>query len=383
MIGWSSKPLEQCLDRFKVPAKVPKKKFAERGAFPIVSQEAEFINGYWENLDDVCKLDSPVVVYGDHTQVTKFVDFDFVVGADGVKVLKPKEFLDPKYLFYFVLGHPADSLGYARHFRHMKSKLVPIPPLAEQQRIVAILDEAFEGIDKAIVNAEQNVANAQELFESYINALFHQNEVAWANRKLDHVCSFENGDRGKNYPGRKAFVPSGVPFINAGHLEDGTIHVDSMNYIPQEHFDLLSNGKVRNGDILFCLRGSLGKYGRVENIEQGAIASSLVIVRSGNEILADYLSAYFGSLLCRTMIGKYESGAAQPNLSARDLKQFDIPVPPMEVQKSQIKELSATRSETQRLKFLYQHKLEALAELRQSILRKAFSGELTAREVAA
>ena len=157
--------------------------------------------------------------------------------------------------------------------------------------------------------------------------------MSWPLVELDKVCLFENGDRGKNYPSKDAFVESGVPFINAGHLTEDGIDLASMNYITEQRFDLLSNGKVRPGDILFCLRGSLGKFSIVNGISQGAIASSLVIMRPNEKIDLSFLAHYLGSPLCRQQINKFENGAAQPNLSARDLKSFTIPLPPLAEQK--------------------------------------------------
>ena len=157
--------------------------------------------------------------------------------------------------------------------------------------------------------------------------------VGWAKTTLGELCKFENGDRGKNYPGRKAFVPSGIPFINAGHLGDGEIDWQGMDFIPRNRFDLLGNGKVQKRDLLFCLRGSLGKFGVVDQDVEGAIASSLVIVRPGAYLDCDFLAAYFRSTLCTEMISKYANGAAQPNLSAKSLKEFEIPLPPLPEQK--------------------------------------------------
>ena len=154
-------------------------------------------------------------------------------------------------------------------------------------------------------------------------------KAGWEQVVLGNVCSFENGDRGKNYPGRKAFVPTGVPFINAGHLTDGRLDLDNLNFIPRERFDLLGSGKVHEGDLLFCLRGSLGKFAVVEGLQEGAIASSLVIVRAGSKVNRYFLSAYFSSRLCAQMIEKYSNGAAQPNLSAKSLRAFEIPLPPL------------------------------------------------------
>ncbi|MEI7685477.1 MAG: restriction endonuclease subunit S [Planctomycetota bacterium] len=155
----------------------------------------------------------------------------------------------------------------------------------------------------------------------------------WQTKSLGDICAFENGDRGENYPSRSIQTTEGVPFINAGHLTDDGIGISSLNYIPRERFDLLGNGKIRSGDILFCLRGSLGKFASVGGLSEGAIASSLVIVRPGDTVLNDFILAYFESHLCAEMISQYKNGAAQPNLSAGSLRKFVVPVPPLPEQR--------------------------------------------------
>lgn len=166
-------------------------------------------------------------------------------------------------------------------------------------------------------------------------------KAGWKARPLGEVCIFENGDRGKNYPGRKAFVPTGVPFINAGHIADGEIDWDGMNYIPEEHFERISRGKISQGDLLFCLRGSLGKFGHVAQPMKGAIASSLVIIRCKLDISVEFLKYYLRSESCGEQIEKYAGGAAQPNLGATDLKKFKIPLPPLDEQKRIVAVLDA------------------------------------------
>jgi type I restriction enzyme, S subunit len=156
---------------------------------------------------------------------------------------------------------------------------------------------------------------------------------AWQTKKLGDVCSFENGDRGTNYPSRSAQINQGIPFINAGHLSSEGIDVENLNYISRERFNLLGSGKIRSGDILFCLRGSLGKVASVGSLSEGAIASSLVIVRPRETILSAYLLAYFHSGICDDMITRFKNGAAQPNLSAQSLRSFTIPLPPLTEQK--------------------------------------------------
>jgi type I restriction enzyme S subunit len=201
-------------------------------------------------------------------------------------------------------------------------------------------------------------------------------KAGWQVKKLGDVCSFENGDRGTNYPSRSAQTSDGIPFINAGHLTDDGIDIERMNYIPRERFDLLGSGKIRSGDILFCLRGSLGKCASVGSLSEGAIASSLVIVRPRDVILNAYVLAYFQSDICADMISQFKNGAAQPNLSAQSLRSFRIPFPPLPEQERIVKKLAALKAETQRLESIYRQKLAALDALKKSLLDQAFTGLL-------
>jgi type I restriction enzyme, S subunit len=155
----------------------------------------------------------------------------------------------------------------------------------------------------------------------------------WKTKTLGDLCSFENGDRGENYPSKSVQTTSGVPFINAGHLCESGIDFSDMNYIPRERFELLGNGKIQKDDILFCLRGSLGKFATVGDLSEGAIASSLVIIRPSDAILNEFVLAYLQSDLCAEMVRDFRNGAAQPNLAAASLKKFTIPVPPLPEQR--------------------------------------------------
>ncbi|MCG3652699.1 restriction endonuclease subunit S [Aliarcobacter butzleri] len=178
--------------------------------------------------------------------------------------------------------------------------------------------------------------------------------MGWSWTKLGTLCILENGDRGKNYPNQSALVPEGIPFINAGHLQNTKINLKNMNYITENRFELLSSGKVQKNDILFCLRGSLGKVALVDNIEQGAIASSLVIVRVfQNFIFQEYILNYFMSNLSYLMVKMHDNGTAQPNLSATDLSKFEIPLPPLNEQKrivEKINQLMTLCDELEKLK---------------------------------
>ena len=203
--------------------------------------------------------------------------------------------------------------------------------------------------------------------------------TGWGQCKLGELCDLINGDRGKNYPSKDALVTSGVAFINAGHLtEQGTIDRTSMNFITEERFQILGSGKVQVGDVLYCLRGSLGKSAIVRELERGAIASSLVIVRVREGLLPEYTHRFLMSPEGKRLIRAFDNGTAQPNLAAGSVAQYEIPVPPLNEQRRIVKKLDAIFEQTRAAKARLERLPALLDKLKRSILAAAFRGDLTA-----
>jgi type I restriction enzyme S subunit len=170
--GWVEKPFEDCIEDVKYTTKIQRKDFLEEGEFPIVSQEAEFTNGYWDNAADVFKVTRPVVIFGDHTQVLKYIDFDFVLGADGVKLLPPKPFLNPKFFFYALRSAPLKSLGYARHYRLLKELQIGYPDMNTQVAIAKKLDALEAETQRLARLYERKLAALEELKKSLLHQAF-------------------------------------------------------------------------------------------------------------------------------------------------------------------------------------------------------------------
>ena len=170
--NWEIKKFSDCLQKVSNTAKIPKKKFLFEGSYPIVSQEASFVNGYWDNKDDLLIVDKPIVVFGDHTKVMKYVDFSFVRGADGVKVLLPVDEIDSKFFYYQLKSIKLRDLGYARHFRLLKETFIKVPPIDEQMEIVKILDSSFESTEKVKLNLTRQLVNLNELEKSILQKQF-------------------------------------------------------------------------------------------------------------------------------------------------------------------------------------------------------------------
>ncbi|MEW8266484.1 MAG: restriction endonuclease subunit S [Candidatus Thiodiazotropha sp.] len=161
----------------------------------------------------------------------------------------------------------------------------------------------------------------------------HSLPESWKRTTLGNVAVFINGDRGKNYPSSTDKVDSGIPFINTGHIEpNGRLSHTRMDYITKERFDLLSSGKVKKGDIVYCLRGStIGKTAR-NDYHEGAIASSLAIVRAKPNTSQDYLYYFLTSPFGQQLAKENDNGSAQPNLSAKALSNYPLLLPHLDKQ---------------------------------------------------
>ena len=119
----------------------------EKGSYPVVDQGKSYIAGYTENANLLIKIPGPVIIFGDHTMEMKYINFNFVAGADGTKILRPYK-MDERYFYIYLLSYKLENKGYARHFKVLNDNLIALPPLLEQHRIVAKIDELMAVCDK-------------------------------------------------------------------------------------------------------------------------------------------------------------------------------------------------------------------------------------------
>lgn len=205
---------------------------------------------------------------------------------------------------------------------------------------------------------------------------------SWKWVRIANTWDVLNGDRGKNYPAKTTLSHKGIPFISALNLNGKTIiYDDNLLCLSEEQYNKLGNGKLIQGDIVVCIRGSLGKHGRFP-LERGAIASSLVIMRSHLSIpaLDDFLMLFLDSPLFFGEIKRYDNGTAQPNLAARSLELFLFPLPPLAEQKrivAKIEELLPLLDRyEQAWNRLEDFNMRFPTDLQKSILQLAIQGKL-------
>lgn len=200
----------------------------------------------------------------------------------------------------------------------------------------------------------------------------------WVWVRLGEIVDILNGDRGKNYPAKSTLSKEGIPFISAANLCDNVVVEDDLLCMSEEQYNKLSAGKLRRNDIVLCIRGSLGKHGKFP-FEKGAIASSLVILRSKDRdaLTDDYVMQYLDVPLFYDEIKKYDNGTAQPNLAAKNLELFLIPLPPLSEQQRIVERIEELFAKLDEAKERLQEVADSFAVRKAAILHKAFTGELT------
>ena len=256
--------------------------------------------------------------------------------------------------------------------------------LVEQRPEEGTGEELFAQIqeEKKRLIAEKKIKKEKPLPEITEDEKPFDIPESWIWVRLSQIWSILNGDRGKNYPAKSTLSKTGIPFISAINLNGKTVVEDeNLLCLSQIQYDKLVNGKLQKNDVVVCIRGSLGKHG-VYPFDQGAIASSLVILRNYFFNICDdeFLLLYLDSPLFFSEIKKYDNGTAQPNLAAKSLEQFLIPLPPLYEQKRIVAKIEELLPLVDRYAAAYE-KLEQFnakfpEDMKKSILQYAIQGKL-------
>lgn len=326
-----------------------------------------------------------VIIFNKKEGIFSFSNFTSAIRVrDQVEVdyIYLHRFLFFSYISGVTEGMQSNSTGIRNLDLNVYKEIeIPIPPLSEQKRIVKILDEAFEKIEKAKENTENNLKNSKELFESYLQNVFGSSV---AQKKLGDKSLFQiiDGDRGKNYPKKSDFHNEGYClFLNIKNVRPDGFSFETKMFITEAKDNLLGNGKLKRNDVLLTTRGTIGNiavYDENVSFENIRINSGMLIFRPDTKlIIPEYLFAVFQSGIMKSQIKKHVSGAAQPQLPIKTLVNFFIPVPKLiSEQKAIVKKLDSLSEQTKKLEKVYIQKLSNLEELKKSILKKAFGGEL-------
>lgn len=295
-------------------------------------------------------------------------------------VPKSSKQIDRRFLFHWFksianqiieAGTGATVQGVKLPF--IKALAFPLLPLEEQQRIVAVLDAAFEGLDRVRVHAEANLQNARDLFERELHAAIEALADQYGTTQLGSVRNFRNGFAFKSL----LFKPRGEPVVRISNIQDGEVDEAKMVYTdPSDYSEDLTRYQVQPDDLLIAMSGAT--TGKVGFNTTGKVL--LQNQRVGRFCPTDKLDLRFLYFFLDTKVAEHLSisaGAAQPNLSTKQITEIEIPIPPRGVQEAFVHKIELLKDATRSIKGNYTESLRDLNGLRQSLLQKAFAGKLT------
>ena len=272
MSEWATCEVADSFVKTKVGRKhqIPAKDIAEVGQYPVVDQGQDFIAGYCDDVSKLISIDLPLIIFGDHTRCLKYIDFPFILGADGTKVLTPnKEFYNPKFYYFALLALEIPSRGYNRHFKSLKEQSLPLPPLPEQKKIAHILSM----VQRAIEAQERIIQTTTELKKALMHKLFteglrnepqKQTEIGPMPESWEVV---EIGDLGKCVTGStpktkiaKFYGPPSEDFIAPADLGARRYVYDSEKKISPAGMETI-RPIPKNAVMCVCIGSSIGKVG--------------------------------------------------------------------------------------------------------------------------
>lgn len=327
--GWEYKRFEDCIIKAPKLKQVQTSLYNSGTMYPIVSQEEKLISGFCDDEAMVYHLDSPIVVFGDHTRVLKYIDFDFVVGADGVKILIPKENVDAKFFYYYLLWCKIPSLGYSRHYKLLKEIKVLVPPKSHQLIIVTELDQ----INDLIRLKKEQLKEYDNLAQSIFYDMFGdpvENEKGWEMKKLGDVSTVVTG----NTPPRKV-----LEYYNSDYIE--WIKSDNISDVipyPTKAKEYLSEsgakkGRIANaGDILVtCIAGSLSSVGTSCLLDRSVTFNQQINAMTK---LVGIESFYLRSLMVygKEYVQGYATTGMKHIINKSVFESIKIPLPPLPLQ---------------------------------------------------
>ena len=363
--------------------------FKTEGKHPVVSQSKEYVIGYCDDDSKLFHHEEPVVIFGDHTTEVKYIDFDFVVGADGVKIFEPiSNVLFVKFLKY-VLEFYSTGLenvgGYTRHYKYIKDKALPLPPLEEQHRIVAKIEELLPLVDRyaasyekleqfnakfpedmkksilqyaiqgKLVEQRPEEGSAEELYkaiqeekqklikEGKIKKEKHLAEItedeipfdipeSWRWVRFAEFGSYKKGPFGSALT-KSMFVSKGKDTIKV-YEQKNAIQKDATlgeYYITKEYYEKSMTGfEVHSGDVIVSCAGTIGEtFIMPDNIEKGIINQALMRMQLMPSVYKPYFLLFFDVVLKKNAI-KSSKGSAIKNIPPFDeLKAYLVPLPPL------------------------------------------------------
>jgi type I restriction enzyme, S subunit len=358
---WDVKKFEDCLskEKFKV-GKVKQQIFKHSGKYPIVDQGQKLIAGYWDNEEDVYSGNLPVIIFGDHTRISKYIDFRFVCGADGTKVILPdKSFIYPKYLYYAILNKDIPSRGYNRHYSLLKDKEILIPSLPEQQKISYVLSTIQEAKEKTQIS----INSLKELKKSTMKHLFTYGAVSFDDVEKIKLKNTEIGAIPQNWDMVSLGKIAKVKYGKGNPKKEGNVPVVGSSGIYAWTDEPLINAPT-------LIIGRKGTAGEIHLFSKPCYPSDTTFY-----LIIDFKKVNISFLYYFMKSHKLSGDHAKttvPSIQRPDLENQEISIPSMPEQQQIASILSSIDTKIQ----AEENRKEAIEQLFKSLLHTLMSGKI-------
>ena len=314
------------------PLKLKKSDYKIEGKIPIIDQGEEYIAGYIDFNEYLPKEE--YILFGDHSEIIKYVNFEFIQGADGLKILRTKNQIKVKYIYYCFNNFYKKENGYKRHWSNAKRTLIPIPPLEVQDEIVKILDDYTKSVEELKEKLNEELIARKKQYSWYRDYLLKfENKVKMV--KIGDLFEFKNGiNKDKSSFGK------GTPIINYVNVyKKNKIYFEDLKGLVEASNDELVRYGVKRGDVFFTRTSeTIEEIGYtsvlLEDIENCVFSGFLLRARPITDLLLPEYCAYcFSTSNIRNAIIKKSTYTTRALTNGTSLSQIEIPLPPLEVQK--------------------------------------------------
>ena len=373
---WEILPFTGCLKKVKSKKKpsIPKKGYQESGDFPVIDQGALFIAGWTDYAESVISDNLPVVIFGDHTRIFKYVDFPFTLGADGTQLLHPNDdILDPRFFYYALLNLKVPNKGYNRHYRYLREFSMVCPPLPEQRAIAHVL----QTIQEAKSTRQREIALERERKAALMDHLFlhgtkdeprKQTEIgeipeSWEVVQLQEIANLR----------RENVKPEDNQNLNFVGLE----HIDSGDSTLKRWGDASEMKSAKNhfypDDVLYGkLRSYLDKAVIAET--EGICSTDILVFTANSKTVPRFLVYLLHTEAFVNHAVVTSTGISHPRTSWDSLGKFTFALPPLPEQRAIAHVFQAIDEKTAALEQEAQH----LDELFHAMLDELMTGQRSA-----
>lgn len=378
---YPTKKLQEILDKTNFSIwKIKTKEYLEKWDFPIVDQWKNLIWWYSNDKKLVYNWKLPVIVYWDHTNIVKYINFPFIWWADWIKVLPFKKDYDERYCYYLIETYKPETQWYRRHFSFFKEIDLPLPPLPTQKLIIQKLDESFEKIDKSIGITKKNLESLEQLNKSVLEVVFRvgEYEIKTIEDSLEFLTDYHANGSYENLRDNVKLIDDKdyALMIRATDLENNNF-INWVKYITEKAYNFLSKSKVFWNEIIIPKIWTIWNVYLMPELNiPVSLWMNIFLLKVNSNNFSKYIYYYLISEIWRNEILSRAQWAVTKTITKIAVKTMPIPLPPLPKQKEIVTYLDKIFEKNKTIKEKYEKKLKDLEELKQSLLKDAFEWRL-------